>query len=85
MLERSTTSGAAQLVSFPERYQCKVSKQPNGAIARRSYSVVYDDDLDSWSVVSTPFDGVYFVGAKPHCEAFVTTMGISGLRLLQRN
>ena len=49
-----------------------------------SYSIVYDDDLDSWSVVSTPFDGLYFLGSKPECEAFVTTMGISGLRLLQR-
>jgi hypothetical protein len=80
-----STSGAVQLETFPEGSQCKASKKPNGAIATRSYSVVYDDDLDSWSVVSTPFDGLYFVGTKPQCEAFVTTLGISGLRLLQRN
>ena len=79
------TSGAAQLETFPEGSPCKPHKKTNRAIATRSYSVVYDDDLDSWAVVSTPFDGLYFVGTKSQCEAFVTTMGISGLRLLQRS
>lgn len=80
----SSASGAAQSESFLEDSPCMASKKPNNAIATRSYSVVYDDDLDSWSVVSTPFDGLYFAGSKSECEAFVTTMGISGLRLLQR-
>ena len=77
------TSAARKVETFPEAH--KPSNKPRGTIAMRSYSVVYDDDLDSWSVVSTPFDGLYFVGTKAECEAFVTTMGISGLRLLQRN
>ena len=79
-----SASGAAQSETSLEGCQCMASKKPNNAIATRSYSIVYDDDLDSWSVVSTPFDGLYFLGSKPECEAFVTTMGISGLRLLQR-
>ena len=37
------------------------------------YSVVFDDDLDTWSVVKTPFDGVYFAGSKVACEAFAAT------------
>ena len=81
----SSTSGAAQLETFSEGSRCKANKKPNDAVARRSYSVVYDDDVDSWSVVSTPFDGLYFVGTKSRCDAFVTTLGISGLLLLQRN
>jgi hypothetical protein len=37
----------------------------------RCYHVVYDDDLDTWSVVRIPFDGVYFAGTKPQCVQFV--------------
>ena len=38
----------------------------------RCYRVIYDDDLDTWSVVAIPFDGVYFSGSKMQCEAFAT-------------
>jgi hypothetical protein len=37
----------------------------------RTYRVLYDDDLDMWSVVTAPFDGIYFKGTKPLCEKFV--------------
>jgi hypothetical protein len=37
----------------------------------RCYRVVYDDDLDTWSVVTMRFDGVYFAGTKSQCEQFV--------------
>ena len=37
----------------------------------RTYRVVYDDDLDMWSVVTSPFEGIYFKGTKPLCERFV--------------
>jgi hypothetical protein len=37
----------------------------------RRYRVIYDDDLDTWSVVTMPFDGVYFAGTKSQCEQFV--------------
>jgi hypothetical protein len=37
----------------------------------RCYRVIYDDDLDTWSVVTMPFDGVYFAGTKSQCELFV--------------
>lgn len=39
--------------------------------ASRTYRVVYDDDLDIWSVVTTPFEGVHFKGTRPLCETFV--------------
>jgi hypothetical protein len=35
------------------------------------YRIVYDDDLDTWSVVAMPFDGIYFAGTKSQCEQFV--------------
>lgn len=35
------------------------------------YRVVYDDDLDTWSVVRTPVDGIYFAGTKLQCKRFV--------------
>ena len=35
------------------------------------YRVIYDDDLDTWSVVTTPFDGIYFAGTKSQCEQFL--------------
>jgi hypothetical protein len=37
----------------------------------RCHRVAYDDDLDTWSVVTMPFDGVYFAGSKLQCEQFV--------------
>jgi hypothetical protein len=39
----------------------------------RRYRVVYDDDLDTWSVVKTPFNGIYFAGTKLQCEQFVAS------------
>jgi hypothetical protein len=42
----------------------------------RRYRVVYDDDLDTWSVVTRPFDGVYFAGTKSQCEQFVARRDI---------
>ena len=39
--------------------------------ASRTYCVVYDDDLDTWSVVTTPIGGIHFKGTKPLCERFV--------------
>jgi hypothetical protein len=36
-----------------------------------SYRVVYDDDLDTWSVVRTPVNGIYYAGTKAQCKRFV--------------
>jgi hypothetical protein len=43
----------------------------------RRYRVIYDDDLDTWSVVTMPFDGVYFAGTKSQCEQFVARHDIN--------
>ena len=43
--------------------------------ASGTYRVVYDDDLDIWSVVTTPFEGVHFKGTRPLCERFVADNG----------
>ena len=37
----------------------------------RTYCIVYDDDLDMWSVVTAPFNGIHFRGTRPLCERFV--------------
>ncbi|HEU0149404.1 MAG TPA: hypothetical protein VFR21_21310 [Bradyrhizobium sp.] len=29
-------------------------------VKSRCYRIIYDDDLDTWSVVTTPFNGIYF-------------------------
>ena len=46
------------------------SAPPNIQPNLRCYHVAYDDDLDTWSVVAIPFDGIYFRGSKMQCEAF---------------
>jgi hypothetical protein len=47
--------------------------------------VVYDDDLDTWSVVAIPFDGIYFTGSKMQCEAFATKYTERGVTTFRKS
>jgi hypothetical protein len=57
----------------------------NGQRNSRCYRVVYDDDLDTWSVVAIPFDGIYFTGSKMQCEAFATKYTERGVTTFRKS